>query len=128
MSKVKKVAYAGYDQGNTIMFHALSKDIEEEFFADNMSAFIALAPCLILRNKQAEYEDFINGDWKLRIDWPTLLTGGGPGNFNWRNEKVVEKFCNEASKPACSMLTAMYKLNNKMQMDIKAPIDIRSYF
>ena len=49
ISHVEKVAYAGYSQGNTIMFHALSKDIEETFFAHNMSVMIAMAPCIMAK-------------------------------------------------------------------------------
>ena len=42
-----KVAYIGASQGTTIMFYALTKQTEEEYFADNMSSFIALDPCLV---------------------------------------------------------------------------------
>ena len=42
-----KVAYIGAGQGTTIMFYALTKQTEEEYFADNMSSFIALGPCLV---------------------------------------------------------------------------------
>ena len=42
-----KVGYIGYSQGTTMMFYALTKETEENFFAENMSAFIALAPCMI---------------------------------------------------------------------------------
>ena len=46
-SNVDKVAYIGASQGTTIMFYALTKEIEESYFADNMSCFIALAPCMV---------------------------------------------------------------------------------
>ena len=43
----EKVAYMGYSQGSTMVFYALTKDTEENYLADNMSCFIALAPCMI---------------------------------------------------------------------------------
>ena len=49
-----------------MMFHALTKDIEESFFAENMSAFIALAPVLTETPFKYKYEEFIEKDWNLR--------------------------------------------------------------
>jgi len=52
ISKVKevsgadKVYYIGYSQGGIQMFYGLSV-LEEEFYADNLHMFIALAPCTI---------------------------------------------------------------------------------
>ena len=45
------------------MFYALTKDTEESFFADNMAAFIALAPCMVSDNIPYDYKTFINTEW-----------------------------------------------------------------
>ena len=70
---VYKVPYIGHLDGNTMMFHALTKDIEESFFAGNMSAFIALAPVLTETPFSYEYEEFIEKDWKLKEKYPYLM-------------------------------------------------------
>ena len=69
---VEKVAYAGFSQGTTLAFYALTKEIEETFWADNVSCFIALAPCLIIPPSQT-YEDFIDGEWKALPSYPNFL-------------------------------------------------------
>ena len=65
VSGVKKVAYIGASQGTTIMFYALTKETEENFFADNMSCFIALAPCVVAPPAVVpyDYETFISTEW-----------------------------------------------------------------
>lgn len=50
VSNVEKVTYAGYSQGSTIMFFGLSSELEESFFAENVKAFIPIAPCMIFPN------------------------------------------------------------------------------
>jgi len=56
------------------MFHALTKEIEEEFFADNMSVFIALSPSLIDNPTHFTYDDFILHDWQLLEEgFPALM-------------------------------------------------------
>ena len=48
----------------TMMFQALSSKVEEDYFADNMSGFIALAPCLVgNRNFWRDYDKFKSNDW-----------------------------------------------------------------
>ena len=120
-SNVDKVVYAGYSQGNTIMFHALSKEIEEKFFAENMSAFIALAPCLIFNNPDFTYDEFIDGDWKLHPEFPVLM------GSSFKQEETLETVCNNASSKTCSMLTGLRNLNSLHKSDIKAALDTRSY-
>ena len=66
-----KVGYMGYSQGSTMMFYALTKETEENFFAENMSAFIALAPCMIPPEQPPQegvdpYEYYIATDWKVQ--------------------------------------------------------------
>ena len=55
------------------MLHALTKQIEEDYFADNMSAFIALAPILIETHVQPNYKKFIAEDWQLLKHFPSVL-------------------------------------------------------
>ena len=45
------------------MFYALTKDVEESFFADNMSVFIAMAPCIYVPTPYGTYENYINTGW-----------------------------------------------------------------
>ena len=48
VSGARKVFYIGYSQGTTQMFYALAhKNLEEEFFADSLHKFVALAPCTV---------------------------------------------------------------------------------
>ena len=63
VSGVDKVAYMGYSTGSTIMFYALSQETEENYLADNMSAFIAIGPCMILQGT-TDYDTFIATDWQ----------------------------------------------------------------
>ena len=63
VSGVEKVAYIGASQGTTIMFYALTQETEETYFADNLSAFIALAPCMISPTAPYDYETFIATEW-----------------------------------------------------------------
>ena len=103
------------------MFHALTKEIEENFFAENMSAFIALAPCLIFNNPDFTYDEFIESDWKLHPNFPVLM------GSNFQKQETLDKVCNEASQKTCSMLTSLRNLNSMHQSDIKAALDTRSY-
>ena len=65
VSSVEKVAYMGYSTGSTIMFYALSQETEENYLADNMSAFIAIAPCMIPQDPGLfDYDTFIATDWQ----------------------------------------------------------------
>ena len=61
----EKVAYMGYSQGSTMMFYALTKDTEENYLADNMSCFIAIAPCMIRPVPSIPYDTFIATDWPV---------------------------------------------------------------
>ena len=72
---VDKVAYIGASQGSTIMFYALTKETEEDFFADNMSTFIALAPCMVAPAAPYSYERFIDTEWKGLETYPNLIGG-----------------------------------------------------
>ena len=86
VSGVEKVAYIGASQGTTIMFYALTKDTEENFFADNMSCFIALAPCMIAPPATVpyDYETFISTEWQALDDYPNMR-----GEV-WSNEGYCE--------------------------------------
>ena len=64
VSGVEKVAYMGYSTGSTIMFYALTQETEENYLADNISAFIAVAPCMILQRGVVDYDTFIATDWQ----------------------------------------------------------------
>ena len=64
VSGVDKVAYIGYSQGTTMMFYALTQATEENYLADNMSAFIALAPCMIRPENSFTYDTYISTDWQ----------------------------------------------------------------
>ena len=55
------------------MFYALTKETEEDFFAENLSAFIALAPCMIGPSPRFTYERFIDTDWKGLDTYPNLI-------------------------------------------------------
>ena len=70
---VEKVAYAGFSQGTTLAFYALTKEIEETFWADNVSVFIALSPCLVIPSAESNYESFMNHDWKAVDVFPNML-------------------------------------------------------
>ena len=63
VSGVETVAYMGYSTGSTIMFYALSKETEENYLADNISKFIAVAPCMILQGEK-DYDSYIATDWQ----------------------------------------------------------------
>ena len=60
----EKVAYIGYSQGTSMLFYALTKDTEENYLADNVSCFIALAPCIVPPEPPVPYETWIETDWK----------------------------------------------------------------
>ena len=74
VSDVEKVTYAGYSQGSTIMFYGLASDVEESFFADNVNAFIGIAPCVVLPfwlgRKESGYNRWINSDWETIEEFP----------------------------------------------------------
>ena len=106
-----------------MMFHALTKDIEESFFAGNMSTFIALAPVLTETPFSYEYEEFIAQDWKLKEDFPSLMGI----SFRAKNE-LYESFCEVASKKLCAMLILMRKKNMMSKEGIVAGVDTRSLF
>ena len=105
------------------MFHALTKSIEEEFFAENMSAFIALAPCLIQNNPEFTYEDFIKTDWRLYPVNPQLMGK----SFRDEEGKGIKNVCKKASEPTCTLVTSLHKMNAFHKEDVKAPVDTRSF-
>merc|ERR1719266_2519768 len=72
---VDKVAYIGYSQGNILMTYALAK-MEEEFFADNVSVFVSLAPCLNKSDLFYDYDTFIATDWKGVEKYPNFFGKG----------------------------------------------------
>ena len=80
-----------------MMFHALTKDIEESFFAENMSAFIALAPVLTETPFKYKYEEFIEKDWNLRQKYPYLM-----GKYFH-----AASFCEDASYNMCAFMKLM---------------------
>jgi hypothetical protein len=65
------------------MFYALTKSIEESFFAENMSAFIALGPCLI-SPEEMDYETFIDEEWEGFKSYPNIF------GEDWSNDGFCE--------------------------------------
>ena len=63
VSGSEKVAYMGYSQGTTMLFYALTKDTEENYLADNLSCFIALAPCIVPPQSRIPLNRWIETDW-----------------------------------------------------------------
>ena len=56
------------------MLYALTKEIEETFFADNVSAYIALAPCILKpETPYGSYEDYIYTDWQGVKPYPSIF-------------------------------------------------------
>ena len=102
------MAFAGYSQGNSIMFHALATDVEESFFADHMSAFIAMAPCTMPVG-EFTYEGILESDWKLLDEFPVLLDESFEGEDNDR----IEKMCEISSKAMCDMVKKYAMKNQK---------------
>ena len=121
VSKVDKVAYAGYSQGNSIMFHALATEDEENFFADNMSAFIALAPCTMPKGEWTA-DEILESDWKLLEEFPVLLDGSFAGEDNER----LKKMCEISSKALCDLVTQNAEKNLKGSQRVRAATDTRS--
>ena len=115
VSGVKKVTYAGYSQGSTIMFYGLASQVEEDYFAENVNAFIGIAPCVILpfwkgSNKKKARREWLQTDYKVQEEFPLLL---GP-DFN------LDRYCEIASKEMC----------NEMKYELwfgSGSIDTRSY-
>ena len=58
-----KVNYIGYSMGTTQMFYGLAQR-EEDFYADNMNKFIALAPCIYFES--TDYDQYVNGYGEYR--------------------------------------------------------------
>lgn len=50
LTGLEKVAYIGHSQGTTQMFYGLA--VNEEYFAQKVSIFIAIAPVTIIPNTQ----------------------------------------------------------------------------
>ena len=92
VSDVDKVVYMGASQGTTVMFYALTQTTEEEYFAENMSAFIALAPCMISPQAPYDYETFINTEWQALETYPNLL-GEGYTDEGYCEESNNGMFC-----------------------------------
>lgn len=92
VSDVDKVVYMGASQGTTVMFYALTQSTEEEYFAENMSAFIALAPCMISPQAPYDYETFINTEWQALDKYPNLL-GEGYTDEGYCRESNNGMFC-----------------------------------
>ena len=96
---VEKVTYSGYSQGSTIMFYGLASQVEEEFFADNVNAFIGIAPCVILpfwkgNNKRKARREWLATDWLVDDEFPLLLGE----NFDH------DRYCEIASPGMCDEL------------------------
>ena len=68
------MTYIGYSQGTIQMLYALAH-LEEEFFADNLNQFVALAPCTLSGSSdRATYENstFVYADYGIyayKTDW-----------------------------------------------------------
>ena len=114
-SNVDKVAYIGMSMSTTMMFQALSSKVEEDYFADNMSAFIALAPCMVgNRNFWQDYDKFIANDWPKRDTVPYMA---GP-NFS------KDEYCAATNNGDwCTILTGMFQFG-----DFWSTQDTRSLF
>lgn len=85
------------------MFHGLSSDVEESFFADNINAFIPIAPCMIVPNRQ--YDDYPREDvidtWLNHT--PALSFEFPVSNMPENNEA----YCSIAPVDDCSMVYGM---------------------
>ena len=87
-----KVNYIGYSMGTTQMFYGLTQ-VEEEFYADNMNKFVALAPCVWFEHRDYDYYTGGYGEYrKLGIN---VLYGP-----NW--DKHTEDICANMSSYWCS--------------------------
>lgn len=113
-SGVEKVAYIGYSQGTTIMFYALTKEVEESFFADNVSGFIALAPCMIPQQALVSYDNFIATDWQALDNYPNLFDE----NFD------IQGYCNITSNAGMCQWLQMIDTNSVGQ----PTVDTRSFY
>jgi hypothetical protein len=74
------------------MFYALTQETEETYFADNMSAFIALAPCMISPIVPYDYEKFIATEWQALDDYPNIY-GENYSSDGWCDATDNGMFC-----------------------------------
>ena len=74
------------------MFYALTQETEETYFADNMSAFIALAPCMISPTAPYDYETFIATEWQALDDYPNIY-GENYSSTGWCEETGNGVYC-----------------------------------
>ena len=90
----RKVNYIGYAMGTTQMFYGLTHR-EEDFYADNMNKFVALAPCIYFEH--TEYDQYVNGYGEYRKLGINVLYGP-----NWDQHKkdicanMSSYWCNDA--------------------------------
>ena len=58
------------------MWYGLASDVEESFFADNVNAFIGIAPCIVLpfwsEDKERAYNAWIASDGAAGDAYPLL--------------------------------------------------------
>ena len=98
---VEKIFYIGYSLGTAQMFYALAH-LEDEFFADSIYKYIALAPCFASETPTETMTDMgctthecvsdkITADEK--IGW---VNSFGP---NW--DATLEKICKEFDEGVC---------------------------
>ena len=87
VSGAEKIYYVGYSQGSIQMFYGLSR-LEEEFYADSLYKFIAMAPCTLAATigPESDYEESLY----RAPDIGVYSLYGGP---NW--ESNYNKLCTE---------------------------------
>ena len=87
----EKVNYIGYSMGTSQMFYGLTQ-IEEEFYADNMNKFVAIAPCIYMEH--TEYEHYVTGYGEYRKLGINVLYGA-----NW--DEHIKTICANMSESWC---------------------------
>ena len=86
-----KVNYIGYSMGTTQMFYGLTQR-EEDFYAENLNKFIALAPCVYFEH--TEYDQYVNGYGEYRKLGINVIYGP-----NW--EQHTKDICANMSEDWC---------------------------
>ena len=87
-----KVNYIDYSMGTTQMFYGLTQ-IEEDFYAKNMSKFVAIAPCIYL--EPTEYDLYVETYGKLRELGINVFFGP-----KWKDH--ISTICENMSQDVCN--------------------------
>lgn len=92
-SGAEKVFYLGMSQGTLQFFYALAK-LDEEFFANNVHKFVALAPCTMYNTGGAPESYY--AEPMMRFPEVGVYSLYGP---NWASDRV--KVCDLAGQEVC---------------------------